>query len=324
MTSSDTITMKWDGTIVLLSIFTAFIGSYSTVILYEQYRLCSRENRPKLLSPHMLLVLMAISLGGIAIWTMHFVAMSSVKMYQSNGDEIIVRYRQDYTLISLFVVILFCYIGLRIGSYDSAFKDDKHDAIQKFMHDARTLTIDEIRRIKNVKIFILSRLFQNISVLLCSGMITATGVCIMHYLGMEAMSFKGYIVWNKGIVAASVLIAIVAATAAVWILYRLLSFFPNIEMLRFLCSVVAAIAVNGMHYCGQAAATFHYVSDKKQVPHTQSFDQQNSTIVAIVVSAVFLFTVLIISISDLRMWYNNNIQLLRELGNSLLLLSLSL
>ena len=50
-------------------------------------------------------------------------------MYDPNGDEIIIRYRKDYTLISLFVVILFSYVGLRIGSYDNAFKDDKHDGI---------------------------------------------------------------------------------------------------------------------------------------------------------------------------------------------------
>ena len=115
------------------------------------------------------------------------------------------------------------------------------------MHDARNMTIEEIRKIKNVRIFILSTLFKGLQRLVVCGITTASGVCVMHYIGMSAMVFDGYIEWNQGIVAASVLIAIIAASAAMWILYRLLSFFPKMEILRFLCSVVAAIAVNGMY-----------------------------------------------------------------------------
>ena len=115
------------------------------------------------------------------------------------------------------------------------------------MSDARNMTIEEIRRIKNVRIFILSTLFKGLQRLVLCGITTAAGVCVMHYVGMEAMVFDGKIEWNQGIVAASVLIAIVAASAAMWILYRLLSFFPKMEILRFLCSVIAAIAVNGIY-----------------------------------------------------------------------------
>jgi len=115
------------------------------------------------------------------------------------------------------------------------------------MNDARNMTIEEIRRIKNVRIFILSTLFKGLQRLVLCGITTASGVCVMHYVGMEAMVFDGKIEWNQGIVAASVLIAIVAASAAMWILYRLLSFFPKMEILRFLCSVIAAIAVNGIY-----------------------------------------------------------------------------
>jgi NO-binding membrane sensor protein with MHYT domain len=32
----------------------------------------------------------------------------------------------------------------------------------------------------------------------------------MHYLGMEAMVLDGYIKWNPGVIAASVIIAIIA------------------------------------------------------------------------------------------------------------------
>ena len=226
-------------------------------------------------------------------------------MFDPDGNEMKLYYRVDYTIVSLIVVLILAYAGLALGSTDSAFKDDKNDAIMKFMNDARNMSIEEIRRIKNVRIFIMSTLFRSLHRLILSGVITATGVCVMHYVGMEAMYFDGYIEWNQGAVAASVLIALIAATAAMWILYRLLSFFPKMEVLRFLCSVVAAIAVNGMHYCGQAAATFHYregYASKQNVASSNLVDQETATIVAIVVSVIFLYFILIISISDLRMY----------------------
>jgi NO-binding membrane sensor protein with MHYT domain len=56
--------------------------------------------------------------------------------------------------------------------------------------------------------------------------------------------------WNVGIVATSVVIAVVAATVAFWILFRLLALYPHYEILRIAGAVVASIAVNGMHYTG--------------------------------------------------------------------------
>ena len=124
----------------------------------------------------------------------------------------------------------------------------------------RLLPLDLIRRIKNVRTVLLSNMLHGLERLIVAGVTAAGGVCIMHYLGMQAMVFDGVIEWNGGIVAASVIIAIVAATAAFWILFRLLSFFPRLEVLRLVCSVVASLAANGMHYTGQAAATFNFLT----------------------------------------------------------------
>jgi hypothetical protein len=55
--------MQWDGSVVALSIWIAFVGSYCTITLYEQFRLVSKENIPKLFSPNVILALMAFSLG---------------------------------------------------------------------------------------------------------------------------------------------------------------------------------------------------------------------------------------------------------------------
>jgi NO-binding membrane sensor protein with MHYT domain len=86
-------------------------------------------------------------------------------------------------------------------------------------------------------------LVKNPVTLVVGGVVTASGVCVMHYLGLQAVVLDAVIVWNSGIVAASVIIAIVAATAAYWILFRLLALYPQVEALRLLSSIVAAVAV---------------------------------------------------------------------------------
>ena len=70
---------------------------------------------------------------------------------------------------------------------------------------------------------------------------------------MLAIDFSGTIRYNYGIVAASVLIALIACTAAFWILYRLLSLYPNKEILRIASAITMTIAICGMHYTGKIA-----------------------------------------------------------------------
>ncbi len=48
-------------------------------------------------------------------------------------------------------------------------------------------------------------------------MIIGVGVAAMHYLGMAAMSMTGSMSYRLPLVALSVVIAIVAGTAALWI-----------------------------------------------------------------------------------------------------------
>jgi hypothetical protein len=58
----------WNTPIIFLSIGIAFIGAYGGIVLCEQFRLCSKENQPKLLNRGALMWLMAMAIGGVAIW----------------------------------------------------------------------------------------------------------------------------------------------------------------------------------------------------------------------------------------------------------------
>ncbi|MFT2015005.1 MHYT domain-containing protein [Streptomyces sp. 796.1] len=84
--------------------------------------------------------------------------------------------------------------------------------------------------------------------LLTAGLFTGLGVAGMHYLGMAAMQMDGSLTYTPGIVALSVLIAIVAATAALWAAVSVRGFLASLG-----ASVIMGIAVTGMHYTGMAA-----------------------------------------------------------------------
>ena len=75
------------------------------------------------------------------------------------------------------------------------------------------------------------------------------GVCVMHYMGMYAQVMRATLVWNYTTVGVSVVIAVVAAGAALWLAFNLQSF-----VLRVMAAFVMGLAVCTMHYTGMAAA----------------------------------------------------------------------
>jgi NO-binding membrane sensor protein with MHYT domain len=87
-----------------------------------------------------------------------------------------------------------------------------------------------------------------LSRLLLSGLITGIGVATMHYMGMAAMRMSGRITYDPGIFLISVVIAVVAATAALWAALRLSGVGTTLG-----AAVIMGIAISGMHYVGMAA-----------------------------------------------------------------------
>jgi len=84
--------------------------------------------------------------------------------------------------------------------------------------------------------------------LLLGGVITGLGVAAMHYSGMAAMRMPAAVSYNPQLFALSIVIAIVAATAALWATLRLSGFWS-----AFGAAAIMGVAVSGMHYTGMAA-----------------------------------------------------------------------
>ncbi|MFI6684132.1 MHYT domain-containing protein [Streptomyces sp. NPDC050485] len=86
--------------------------------------------------------------------------------------------------------------------------------------------------------------------LLLGGLATGLGVAGMHYLGMAALRLHGQVHYDPVLVALSVLIAAVAATAALWAGLNIQS--PGAVAVA---SLVMGAAVSSMHYTAMFAVS---------------------------------------------------------------------
>ena len=84
--------------------------------------------------------------------------------------------------------------------------------------------------------------------LLTGGTIIGIGVASMHYIGMAAVRVQDKLTYSPVIVAASVVIAIIAGTAALWAALRLDTIWSTI-----VAALIMGVAVSGMHYTAMAA-----------------------------------------------------------------------
>ncbi|MDB5714203.1 MAG: diguanylate cyclase with sensor [Sphingomonadales bacterium] len=88
--------------------------------------------------------------------------------------------------------------------------------------------------------------------LTASGLLVGSGIAIMHYIGMAAMRMPGVtMTYNWLLVAASILIALAAATGALWMAFRI-----HDTKLKLGAAFVMGTAISGMHYTGMAAVHF--------------------------------------------------------------------
>ncbi|WP_341783323.1 putative bifunctional diguanylate cyclase/phosphodiesterase [Pseudomonas putida] len=87
-------------------------------------------------------------------------------------------------------------------------------------------------------------------------LIMGAGIACMHYTGMAALRMLPGIDYDPTLFGASLLIAVGASAAALWIAFRLRTHTPYIRQIRGLAAVVMGVAIVGMHYTGMAAANF--------------------------------------------------------------------
>jgi NO-binding membrane sensor protein with MHYT domain len=123
--------------------------------------------------------------------------------------------------------------------------------------------------------------------ILAAGVLTGIGVAAMHYTGMSAMRTSYAIAYDRDVVVASIGIAVVASTVALWFTVAL-----RRGLALTIAALIMAVAVSGMHYTGMFAV---HVADEviaKRVDGLLPF----SFIAPIVLSVVLVTVVLLASL----------------------------
>lgn len=99
--------------------------------------------------------------------------------------------------------------------------------------------------------YIVNRPHSGVVALASSGLVMGTGIAAMHYTGMEAMQMDARLDYDPWWAALSVVIAIAAATAALWLAFQRTGLVQ-----KLVAAVVMGTAIAGMHYTAMVGASF--------------------------------------------------------------------
>src|SRR5690625_4358145 len=141
--------------------------------------------------------------------------------------------------------------------------------------------------------------------LLSASILMSIGIISMHYIGMDAME-PVTIIYDNGWVIVSVLIALGASIAALWLGF----YSPFVEKgmtwwLKLLFALIMGAAIAGLHYTGMVAANFYLPSNIGEVSGSQ-FDLRLLTLsVTVIISCIFV--IVFVSIIIDRMWRRSGI-----------------
>lgn len=144
-------------------------------------------------------------------------------------------------------------------------------------------------------------------------LILSSGVVAMHYLGMAAMMLDGSIRWNKTLVSLSVLIAIMASGAALWLAFYLRHKHKGVVINRIAAAILMSVAICAMHYTGMYAA--HFPVHEHSMPGGVS--EFGLSVWVSTTTLVLLGIMLIISMVDSHRRTNRLTENLRQLNKQL-------
>ncbi|HUL09869.1 MAG TPA: MHYT domain-containing protein [Candidatus Acidoferrum sp.] len=105
--------------------------------------------------------------------------------------------------------------------------------------------------VAGIALYVVGRAHGSWKSLLISGFFAGLGVATMHYMGMAAMRMDATISYDPLLFAVSIVIAVVAATAALWLAFNLEAAWHKVA-----AAFVMGAAIGGMHYTGMAATIY--------------------------------------------------------------------
>ncbi len=120
-----------------------------------------------------------------------------------------------------------------------------------------------------------------------AGVFMGLGISLMHYIGMAAMKMDAEYVYKPSIFIFSIVIAMVASFASLYI-FSIISKLMDRIIVKILTSVLMATAITSMHYTGMVAVQFYSI-DEITAGHEQHAMDVLWVIVFVTVSTISLF-----------------------------------
>ena len=141
--------------------------------------------------------------------------------------------------------------------------------------------------------YVISRQSTSPLRLVLSGIFMGLGIVAMHYTGMAAMRGQAELSYDGLFVALSLIIAIGASTAALWLAFR-----TSDLRQKLVAAVVMGLAIAGMHYTAMRAAIFTAHGPVHEAQGNAGLDQTNLALVVAGITFVILAFALIASLSE--------------------------
>jgi NO-binding membrane sensor protein with MHYT domain len=147
--------------------------------------------------------------------------------------------------------------------------------------------------VTGVGFYIISRKSASPARLVFSGIFMGVGIAAMHYTGMAAMRGHAELSYDRLYVALSLVIAIGASTAALWLAFRTTDLGQ-----KLVAAVVMGVAISGLHYTAMRGTIFTAQGPLHAVQGNASLDQTTLALVVAGITFVVLAFAAIVSVLE--------------------------
>jgi len=144
------------------------------------------------------------------------------------------------------------------------------------------------------------------------GVILGCGIAALHYISMAAMRMAAMMRFDFGLVALSVVFAILFSLAALWLALHFRREAKDQITLKICAAAVMGAAICAMHYTGMAAADFFPSSTPPDMSHAVSISSVGTLAIAAVTLVLLALAVLTCYISRQFEAYARQLQKLNQ------------
>jgi diguanylate cyclase (GGDEF)-like protein/PAS domain S-box-containing protein len=117
-----------------------------------------------------------------------------------------------------------------------------------------------------VALFVVSRTMMNVWQEIAGSVVMGSGIAAMHYIGMAAVRCAAVIVYDRGVVTLSIMLAIAISLVALHLTFRVRDE-ERVSWRKVISALVMGSAIPLMHYTGMWAATFHTSATAPDLTH---------------------------------------------------------